>query len=183
MLIRLTLNRQASQRECPRPPVEKPQREEDIAYCLMGLFDVNMPLLYGEGGGKAFIRLQEEIIKYSDDQSLFVWIDPTLLADHYSGLLANSPKCFTNSGNYLSYREWESSAPFSISNKGLRIELPLSSCEDDICIAALNCPVLPDYEGFLGTYLKRVLTGDQQYVRAKPNALGNIEMRGSIQTV
>jgi hypothetical protein len=30
---------------------------EDIAYCMMVLFDVNMPLLYGEGS-KAFIRLQ-----------------------------------------------------------------------------------------------------------------------------
>jgi hypothetical protein len=28
----------------------------------MGLFNVNMPLLYGEGT-RAFIRLQEEIIK------------------------------------------------------------------------------------------------------------------------
>lgn len=24
-------------------------RKEDIAYCLLGIFDVNMPLLYGEG--------------------------------------------------------------------------------------------------------------------------------------
>ena len=44
-------------------------RTEDVAYCLMGLFDVNMPLLYGEGE-KAFIRLQEEIIKENDDHSL-----------------------------------------------------------------------------------------------------------------
>ena len=29
-------------------------RHEDVAYCLLGLFDVNMPLLYGEGE-KAFI--------------------------------------------------------------------------------------------------------------------------------
>lgn len=32
-------------------------RPEDIAYCLLGLFDVNLPMLYGEGA-KAFIRLQ-----------------------------------------------------------------------------------------------------------------------------
>jgi hypothetical protein len=32
-------------------------REEDEAYCLMGIFDVNIPLLYGEGGVKAFVRL------------------------------------------------------------------------------------------------------------------------------
>jgi hypothetical protein len=35
-------------------------RVEDIAYCLLGIFNVNMPLLYGEGG-KAFIRLQVHI--------------------------------------------------------------------------------------------------------------------------
>jgi hypothetical protein len=44
-------------------------RPEDTAYFLLGLFDVNMPLLYGEGS-KAFIRLQEEILRTSDDQSL-----------------------------------------------------------------------------------------------------------------
>ncbi|KAF2730040.1 HET-domain-containing protein, partial [Polyplosphaeria fusca] len=47
-------------------------RVEDQAYCLLGIFDVNMPLLYGEGK-KAFTRLQEEIMKTSDDQSLFAW--------------------------------------------------------------------------------------------------------------
>ncbi|CAN8103128.1 unnamed protein product [Discula destructiva] len=51
----------------------KTTRPEDMAYCLMGLFQVNMPLLYGEGGERAFIRLQEEIIKESDDQSIFLW--------------------------------------------------------------------------------------------------------------
>ncbi|KAI4135929.1 MAG: hypothetical protein LQ341_005822 [Variospora aurantia] len=47
-------------------------RTEDIAYCLLGLFDVNMPLLYGEGS-KAFRRLQYEIIKQSSDDSIFAW--------------------------------------------------------------------------------------------------------------
>jgi len=49
-------------------------RTEDLAYCLMGLMDVNMPLLYGEGN-KAFTRLQEEIIRNTDDQTIFVWTD------------------------------------------------------------------------------------------------------------
>lgn len=35
-------------------------RLEDRAYSLLGLFNVNLPLLYGEGE-KAFIRLQEEV--------------------------------------------------------------------------------------------------------------------------
>ncbi|KAH6616722.1 heterokaryon incompatibility protein-domain-containing protein [Boeremia exigua] len=47
-------------------------RIEDLAYSLLGIFDVNMPLLYGEGK-KAFVRLQEEILKNSADQSLFAW--------------------------------------------------------------------------------------------------------------
>ncbi|KAH7303352.1 heterokaryon incompatibility protein-domain-containing protein [Stachybotrys elegans] len=45
-------------------------RPEDMAYCLLGIFDVNMPLLYGEGD-RAFTRLQEEILKESEDQSIF----------------------------------------------------------------------------------------------------------------
>ncbi|RYP56229.1 hypothetical protein DL771_012016 [Monosporascus sp. 5C6A] len=45
-------------------------REEDMVYCLLGLFQVNMPLLYGEGESKAFRRLQEEILRESNDQSI-----------------------------------------------------------------------------------------------------------------
>ncbi|RMZ78367.1 hypothetical protein DV738_g3924, partial [Chaetothyriales sp. CBS 135597] len=48
-------------------------RPEDLAYCLMGLFDVNMPIIYGEGK-KAFHRLQQEIIRSSSDHTIFAWI-------------------------------------------------------------------------------------------------------------
>ncbi|KAI0656703.1 hypothetical protein C8Q70DRAFT_311003 [Cubamyces menziesii] len=48
-------------------------RPEDKAYSLMGLFDVNMPVLYGEGADKAFRRLQQEIIRDSFDHSIFAW--------------------------------------------------------------------------------------------------------------
>ena len=47
----------------------KTSRVEDRAYSLLGIFDVNVPLIYGEGP-KAFIRLQEEIMKQSNDLSL-----------------------------------------------------------------------------------------------------------------
>jgi hypothetical protein len=36
-------------------------RGEDKAYSLFGIFDVQMPLLYGEGEVKAFLRLREAI--------------------------------------------------------------------------------------------------------------------------
>ena len=45
-------------------------RIEDEAYCLFGLFGVNMAPLYGEGP-HAFYRLQEEIMKTSVDTTLF----------------------------------------------------------------------------------------------------------------
>ncbi|KAK0655719.1 hypothetical protein B0T16DRAFT_424448 [Cercophora newfieldiana] len=44
-------------------------RVEDMAYSLLGIFDVNMPMLYGEGE-KAFRRLQEEIIRSTSDLSI-----------------------------------------------------------------------------------------------------------------
>jgi hypothetical protein len=73
----------------------KTTRIEDMAYCLLGIFGVNMPLIYGEGI-KAFLRLQEEIIKISLDHSIFVWNRPhahhrQLLGTHF---LAPSPKFF-----------------------------------------------------------------------------------------
>ncbi|KAH7372057.1 hypothetical protein BKA64DRAFT_586878, partial [Cadophora sp. MPI-SDFR-AT-0126] len=47
-------------------------RIEDTAYSLMGLFNVFMPMLYGEGS-RAFMRLQEEIMKQSEDCTIFAW--------------------------------------------------------------------------------------------------------------
>ncbi|KAK3191704.1 hypothetical protein K4F52_002128 [Lecanicillium sp. MT-2017a] len=47
-------------------------RVEDTAYCLLGIFDINMPLIYGEGY-KAFQRLQEEITRKEGDPSILLW--------------------------------------------------------------------------------------------------------------
>lgn len=60
----LTRMNWASARQTTRP--------EDLAYCLMGIFDVNMPLLYGEGH-KAFRRVQEAIVRSSHDQTILAW--------------------------------------------------------------------------------------------------------------
>ncbi|CDO76713.1 hypothetical protein BN946_scf184796.g7 [Trametes cinnabarina] len=50
----------------------KTTRVEDEAYSLMGLFGVNIPVIYGEGR-HAFYRLQEEILRCIPDQSIFAW--------------------------------------------------------------------------------------------------------------
>jgi hypothetical protein len=63
---------------------------EDRAYSLMGIFGINMPLLYGEGE-LALVRLQEEIMKVSDDHSIFAW---KCKGQNHGGLLATSPDAF-----------------------------------------------------------------------------------------
>jgi hypothetical protein len=70
----------------------KTTRIEDMAYSLLGIFDVKMPFLYGEGI-QAFRRLQEEIIKSSEDDSLLAWNDGGL---SQFGVLADSPARFHN---------------------------------------------------------------------------------------
>ncbi|KAI0204121.1 heterokaryon incompatibility protein-domain-containing protein [Astrocystis sublimbata] len=51
----------------------KTTRGEDRSYSLLGLFGVNLPLLYGEGEAAAWRRLLDEIIKKSNDQSVFAF--------------------------------------------------------------------------------------------------------------
>jgi hypothetical protein len=73
-------------------------REEDVAYCLLGVFDINMPLLYGEGS-KAYKRLQEETTKQSTDHSLFSWQWPQFsvsMEGRQPNLFAESTKLFSN---------------------------------------------------------------------------------------
>jgi hypothetical protein len=67
-------------------------RAEDEAYSLLGLFQVNMPMLYGEGQERAFIRLQEAIYNSTLDHSIFFFS----YSDHEKNLplLADSPTRF-----------------------------------------------------------------------------------------
>ncbi|KAI4958412.1 hypothetical protein J4E86_004012 [Alternaria arbusti] len=97
-------------------------RVEDEAYCLLGLLNINMPLLYGEGK-KAFIRLQQAILSSSDDISLLTWGYNCLLT-HEQSCLARSPVQF------LGYPK-ESKFPdqrilrthTTVTGRGLHIEL------------------------------------------------------------
>ena len=109
----------ASKRECTR--------EEDNAYCLMGIFSINMPLLYGEGDN-AFRRLQLEILKTSDDESLFAWWESHAYHQILIGLLASSPHALWNSRDISPYPFYVERAPYDMTNKGLQIEASLIPC-------------------------------------------------------
>ena len=137
----------AANRETSRP--------EDISYCLLGIFDVNMPLIYGEGT-KAFQRLQDEIMKaYPYDLTILAWgkvlsklpgevndlrvvygdepMDSvpsiTLGHDGMLGLLAKSPRDFEFSGEFVSAPDSESFFDITepvIQRSGARFKLKLA---------------------------------------------------------
>jgi hypothetical protein len=118
-------------------------REEDIAYCLMGLFGVHMPPLYGEGHN-AFLRLQQEIMKMSDDESIFAWAFDGKYQLSSTGILARSPAQFRNSGNISRHDFDPDRPPYYMTNKGLCMEVSLkpSSTEsgsDTVYLLTLNC--------------------------------------------
>ena len=109
----------------------KTKRPEDMAYCLLGLFDISMTPIYGEGS-KAFMRLQQKIAKTMDDECLFAWNDPDPDPPYnFTGMFAKSPKAFIKSGNIVPITSVSSplpwKPPWSITNRGLAIVLYVST--------------------------------------------------------
>ena len=115
-------------------------RVEDRAYSLMGLLDVNMPMLYGEGW-KAFHRLQLEIIRSSNDQSIFAWgwNSPSV---RIGSILADDPSFFVDCSDMMLLdhdkfiAEFKSKSPelgsmdaddgvFPVTNRGIQIRMLL----------------------------------------------------------
>ncbi|KAE8329169.1 heterokaryon incompatibility protein-domain-containing protein [Aspergillus sergii] len=167
-------------------------RPEDMAYCLMGIFSVNMPMLYGEGGEKAFLRLQEEIMKQSDDQTIFAWTNKRAPEYSLSGLLATTPAHFEHSQDIIAYQQWEPTPPYAMTNRGLRIDLPLHDLTPDIpghdIIALLRCGVSEDIKGqtgykFLAIGLTRISNFDNRYARRDLGSLFRKSVSSRMQTI
>lgn len=102
-------------------------RIEDAAYSLMGIFEINMPLLYGEEE-RAFLRLQTEIIYSCPDPSILAWMlpedDPENMSqgdlDQYSGVMASSPICFRDCADVEKLSD-QAVFDFSMSNRGIKL--------------------------------------------------------------
>ncbi|PSN66362.1 HET-domain-containing protein [Corynespora cassiicola Philippines] len=122
-------------------------RVEDIAYSLLGIFGINMPLLYGEGNS-AFIRLQKEILNVTDDQTLFAWgfgfkqnLGPEALkSGSYSyapvntdmevkssihGMFAESPDLFKNCRHIVANHQHTIDSHIVVAHGSVIIEMPL----------------------------------------------------------
>ena len=117
-------------------------RVEDKAYCLLGIFGINMSLLYGEGM-KAFLRLQKKIIKDDNDMSLFAW-DASAIGQHdHVSVFAPSPAYFSSAGDRIIRRDYSAVGPestdlyasfarslYATTHKGLQVDAHLGSCSD-----------------------------------------------------
>ena len=153
-------------------------RKEDMAYCLLGLFDVNMALIYGEGE-KAFLRLQEHIAATSTDHSLFAWGVPSG-RDHtteenlrsYRSIFARSPADFHGCGAL-----WNATiVPPNVwtqTNRGFHAPLPTvpsslaenlpghpAKIDDQDYLAILNCSsgssVASGFTGVVGIWISLI---------------------------
>ncbi|KAG1863962.1 heterokaryon incompatibility protein-domain-containing protein [Suillus tomentosus] len=161
-------------------------RVEDRAYSLLGLFGVYMPTIYGEGEN-AFARLQIEIMKNSNDQSIFAWRS-SRRADR-SGLLASSPDDFAGSRDIVrippdSFRSIFSSATpsirhqYSVTNRGLNIHMPIMRVED-YYQAALSCGRRGSHSRPIGLRLCPDKGETEQFMRSQPNLLYEVEVPAS----
>ena len=136
---------------------------EDVAYCLLGIFDVQMPLLYGEGGVHAFLRLQEELLRKYDDQSLFAWnLVDWKAPSTYRNALAPSPKCFQNCGDVVCCEFGHSIYHSTITNVGILIKLPLiedlggfATLRTNSARAILKCRRRGDFSNAIAIHLCR----------------------------
>jgi hypothetical protein len=93
-----------------------------------------MPLLYGEGK-KAFVRLQEAILKISEDQSLFAWSPSSknrTTVDEWGesrastvgiSVFAQHPREFSQASDIVGLTSL--GEPTTVTNKGVRVELPI----------------------------------------------------------
>jgi hypothetical protein len=123
-------------------------RLEDRAYSLLGIFDVNLSMQYGEGS-LAFKRLQEMILQKSNDQTLFAWgFSPRIIEEttgllrgprnsvvgnghqdadkslqwHADGIFAESPRRFAGCGKLIFYTTHAFTSNISEINGALRME-------------------------------------------------------------
>ncbi|KAI8261419.1 hypothetical protein K4K58_001293 [Colletotrichum sp. SAR11_239] len=141
------------------------KRKEDIAYCLLGIFGVNLPMIYGEGD-QAFARLQEEIMRRNTDDSILAWnlnstestYDDTATVGGLSGgILAASPFDFATSGDIVCREHRGTSIdPLYVFGGHLRIRLRLYKTAENQTFGLLDCHAKDNVQSVVGIPLLRI---------------------------
>lgn len=149
-------------------------KTEDIAYSLLGIFGVTMPMTYGEEN-EAFIRLQKEIIAQYNDLSIFAWTANSTgnygEVPEFRGILAHSPAEFANAGSFESSRNSIANPDFTVTNNGLKISTQIRQIPNSkYLFLSLNC-----YDKAEGQHNVQGITlqliGFNKYKRTNPSCL------------
>ncbi|KAF4455208.1 hypothetical protein FALBO_15674 [Fusarium albosuccineum] len=140
-------------------------REEDAAYCLMDLFDINMPLLYGEGG-KAFERLQQKILLNAPDQSILTWVDKPRSVRNTETCLAPRLSAFHVENFNVCHARFAADVErgdIMATNRGLELDVIFGPCVFgsstawaplELFLAVLNCTIEPDNLSRVAIFVK-----------------------------
>ena len=149
-------------------------RTEDRAYCLMGIFGINMPLIYGERE-TAFIRLQEEIMKISDDHSLFAWRSP----ENRGGLLATSPASFIDSYNVVQFNPFDTfNTPLTVSSRGVHLELRfIGRGRRGLGLAILHCKEGGGEDALVAIYVRDLNLTMERFERVQSGEFQRLDLR------
>jgi hypothetical protein len=152
----------------------KTSRIEDRAYCLLGIFGINMPLIYGERE-TAFTRLQEEIMRISDDHSLFAWKS----SDNRGGLLATSPAAFIGSDNIVQFDPFDTfNSPLTVSSRGIHLELRLIGIGPrGLGLAILHCKERGGEDKPIAIYVKDLFLTMDRFERVWSEEFEQLDLR------
>ncbi|KAK5801221.1 hypothetical protein VI817_003433 [Penicillium citrinum] len=148
-------------------------RVEDGAYCLMGLFGVNIPLIYGERES-AFIRLQEEIMRVMDDHTIFAW-----KAENGHGILAPNSAAFRDSHDIVCFDPFDTpTTPLSVSNRGIHLNLRFKGVgHEGLGLAILHCKGTGSRKDkLIAIYVKDLSMNMQQFQRVRTDWLEPIDL-------
>ncbi|KAF5973340.1 beta transducin [Fusarium coicis] len=167
------------------------KRDEDVAYCLLGIFGVTMPMIYGEGH-KAFERLQLKIMEQTTDDSILAWgvkvqgmefESQTGPSDHNTsaGMFAKSPMDFAKCGRIVPKTLDPSCITnFAVSGGYIRTSLKLQNTENGVAYGLLNCGLENTTEGYIAIPLRCTtpsISTVREYIR--PLGYGPILLPGA----
>ena len=134
--------------------VRQTTRAEDLAYCLLGFVQINMPMLYAEGK-RALYRLQLEIIRQTNNHTIFAWA-PSVVEWSVTVILAPSPAYFEHSAQVcaVASRISDEARIHEVTNNELRISLPCLSFGSNRVVALLDCERIS--HGIIGTWFEKL---------------------------
>lgn len=166
-------------------------REEDMAYCLLGIFDVHMVLIYGEGLIEAFRRLQEEILKRSDDHSILAYYPWPGHRNIRNGILATIPQQFKLGVDYVRpmwshFRQAKPKMELAPGRLTLTVTLcpaPLGLPGKDLWIAILDCVMGNDLRSRPAILLEKLYEGEVLCYRSIHKSIFSIEPPDRIRII